>query len=402
MADKKLDQRTRQWTQPAGRAITYGPFARLADWWCASRDARIVLPHLLLPTSGGPGQPDADQPDAFGWPAGAAAWVPPAAWDTPRTRFLGQLGRGRAETEWLRYQKSVAGYLVGRARAMTNRDAAGRELAAARQRLDQLTAPGAGEAAARRSGEDNTGLSVVASRRRREFAEERAAAEAEVKRWSAELTEHDLMVAELSEPVRMRFEVAKHRAELIDAYVWRRRASYLTWLVRKHDDGSEASSLLRSGWPERPAWAARPASPDLTAPDLADPGLAQPGLAQTAPAQPDLTAPDLAQRGPAQPDLTGHDLSGTDLSEPDLSGPSAEPGVTEADPAEPRLAEPRLAEPHLSGPRPTETDPARTYPVESRLTEHYPAGADRAEADPAGVPGGRRPLADAVVDAGGA
>jgi hypothetical protein len=355
MADKKLDQRTRQWTQPAGRAITYGPFARLADWWCASRDARIVLPHLLLPAAGDPGRPDADQPDAFGWPAGAAAWVSPAAWDTARTRFLGQLGRGRAEKEWLRYQKAVAAYLVERARAMTSRDAAGRELAAAQQRLDRLAAPKDGEATARRSGEDNTGLSVVAGRRMREFGEQRAAAEAEVKRWSAELTGHDLAVAEVSEPVRMRFEVAKHRAELIDAYVWRRRASYLTWLVRKHADGSKASSLLRSGWPERPAWAARTTSPDLASPNLAQPGLNQP----------DLASPELAGAELAGPSLAGSFLAGSFLPEPSPAGSE----MAKPSPAEPGLAVPSMAKPGLAEPS---------------------AGASD------------RPLAAAVIDAGGA
>jgi hypothetical protein len=255
MAEKKLDQRTWQWTRAAGRAITYGPFARLADWWCAGRDARLDLAQLLLPAPGGAG--------GAGWPREAGAAAGPAAWDTPRTRFLGQLGRGRAEKEWLRYQKAVAGYLVGRARAIASRDAAERELQAARQRLERLAAPRDSEATARHSGEENTDLSVVASRRMREFSERREAAEAEVKHWSAERAGHDLTVAGLSEPVRMRFEVAKHRAELIDAYVWRRRAFYLTRLVRRHADGPQARSLIRAGWPERPAWAIRSASPDL-------------------------------------------------------------------------------------------------------------------------------------------
>jgi len=266
MAGRKLDQRTRQWTQPAGRSITYGPFARLADWWCATRDAQIFLPHLLLTPSGGAGDPDrATEPGPVSLPGAVAGPAALASWDTPRTRFLGQLGRGRAEKEWLRYQQAVAGYLVDRAQAMTRRDAAQRELEAARERLGALVPPRDHEAGARRSGEDDTEPSIVASRRMREFSELREAAQAEVRRWSAELTGHDLTVAELSEPVRMRFEVAKHRAELIDAYVWRRRAAYLTQLIRKHADGSKASSLIRAGWPERPAWATLTNSPDLAA-----------------------------------------------------------------------------------------------------------------------------------------
>jgi hypothetical protein len=320
MADTKLDQRTRQWTQNAGRAITYGPFARLADWWCASRDARIDLSRLLLPAPGGPGGPgDAPDPSAPGtasWAGEATAWAAGTAWDTPRTRFLGQLGRGRAEKEWLRYQQSVAGHLVKRARALTSRDAAERELRAARQRLDRLVAPTGLEAAARRSGEGSTDPAVVASRRRREFDEQRAAAQAEVQRWSAARAEHDLMVAELSEPVRMRLEVAQHRAALIDAYVWRRRASYLTWLVRKHADGSRASSLIRSDWPERPAWAIGASSPDLA--DLAEfPADLRERPADLADPAADLTQPEADLVSPA-----------TDRPEPsaDRPDPPAGPG----------------------------------------------------------------------------
>jgi hypothetical protein len=208
----------------------------------------------------------------------------------------------------------------------------------------------------------------VASRRMREFTERRAAAEAEVKRWSAELTGHDLAVAELSEPVRMRFEVAKHRAELIDAYVWRRRASYLTWLVRKHADGSKASSLLRSGWPERPAWAARTTSPDLASPNLPSPNLPSPNLPSPNLAQSDLASPDLAQ-----PDLAGSFLAGSFLAEPSPAGSE--------------VAKPAPAEPELAGP--AKRDLAEAAVTQLGLAEPSAGAGDRF-------------LAAAVVDAGGA
>ena len=108
MTTMTLRQRTRPWTWWAERAITYGPFARLGDWWAAGRDARIVLPSLLLPA----GNPT-DVPASPARPAESGS----ATWDTPRTVFLGQLGRGRAEKEWLHYQKDVAGWLVSLAEA---------------------------------------------------------------------------------------------------------------------------------------------------------------------------------------------------------------------------------------------------------------------------------------------
>jgi hypothetical protein len=320
MADRTLDRRARQWTRTAGRAITYGPFARLADWWCASRDARILLPHLLRAAPGDPVDPAGPrEPGAIRWPGPAAAAVPvaPSAWDTPRTRFLDQLGRGRAEQEWLRYQKEVAGYLVGRTRALAGRGAAERELQAAQQRLDRLAAPRDGELAARRSGEENTDLTVVASRRAAEFSAQREAAEAEVRRWSAERARHDLTVAALSEPVRIRFEVARHRAEMIDAYVWRRRAAYLTQLARRHADGPQAASVIRRGWPEHPAWAAAAASPDLAAPlaQAGSPDLVWPAATEGAPDTTGLPPPA------SWPDLAGFPPEGTSAG---LAGSPAE------------------------------------------------------------------------------
>jgi hypothetical protein len=188
-------------------------------------------------------------------------------WETPHTIVLGQLGRGRAEMEWLHYRREIAGHLISLAQARTDRDTARRQLAQAQQHLADLTPPSDAELTALRSGEQGTPPSVVQARRMRAYTERRHAAEASVQRFSAQVAGCEVAVARLSEPIRLRFEVAKTRAELIDAYVRRRRASYLTRLVRTQSDAAPAGSIIRSDWPERPGWMARTVSPDLAEPD---------------------------------------------------------------------------------------------------------------------------------------
>jgi len=252
MTKKRLIQQTRPWTKRARRAIPYGPFARLGDWLAARRDARVALPSLLV----------AHEEGTAGTPAAGA--VP---WETPWTMFLGQLGRGRAEKEWLHYRKEIVDHLISLARARADRDAARRQLEQAQEQLARLTPPSDAELTVRRSGEQDTPEAVVRARRMRAHTEQRRAAEASVQQLRVRVDEHESAVARLSEPIRLRFEVAKTRAELIDAYVRRRRASYLTRLVRTQSGEAPSSSIIRSDWPERPWWMARTISPDLANPD---------------------------------------------------------------------------------------------------------------------------------------
>lgn len=248
MTEKQLVQPTRPWTRRARRAIPYGPFARLGDRLAAKRDARAALPGLLVTH-------EEDIPHG------------PVPWETPHTVFLSQLGRGCAEKEWLHYRREIAGHLISLAQARADRDTARRQLGQAEQHLAGLTPPGDGELTARRSGEQDTPEPVVRARRMRAYTERRRAAEASVQRFSAQVAECEVAVARLSEPVRLRFEVAKTRAELIDAYVRRRRASYVTRLVRRQAEAVGTGSIIRSDWPERPEWMGRTVSPDLADPD---------------------------------------------------------------------------------------------------------------------------------------
>ena len=97
-----------------------------------------------------------------------------------------------------------------------------------------------------------------------DHADRRRAAEELVQRLSRQVAGHEATIAQLSEPVRLRFEVARTRADLIDAYVRRRRAYYLSRLVRRHSEAGQMRPLIRSDWPERPAWTTQRVSPDLS------------------------------------------------------------------------------------------------------------------------------------------
>jgi hypothetical protein len=227
--------------------IRYGPLARGSDWLCAGRDGRAGLPDG--------GQAAEDEP------GGSAAEA--AAWTTPRTVFLNQLGRGRAEQEWIRYQEDVADSQVKLTRARANLEAVGRALVEAEQRIADLKAPTADDMRTRVSGEEHTDAAVVAERRKFDYTERRSGLAAEVTRIRATLAERDAEIAELRERIRIRFERARTGADVIGAYVQRRCAAYLTRLVRKHPEGKQISALIRSGWHDRPRWSTWDAPPEI-------------------------------------------------------------------------------------------------------------------------------------------
>ncbi|WP_328458404.1 hypothetical protein [Amycolatopsis sp. NBC_00438] len=233
------------------RPLRYGPMARTSDWLCAGRDGRAGLPEVVQPAI--PPSPEAGGENA-------------APWTTPRTVFLGQLGRGRAEAEWLLYQKDVAESQVRLTRVRANRGTAARDLAAAEQRLADLAEPTEEELRTRTSGEERTDGSVLVARRRRDHTDRRVRLEQEVARIRGTLTECDIEIAELRERIRVRFERARTGADLIGAYVQRRCAAYLTRLVRKHPEGKQVGALVRSGWHDRPRWSTWDSPPELADP----------------------------------------------------------------------------------------------------------------------------------------
>jgi hypothetical protein len=236
-----------QWTKRPGKAIPYGVGARFSDWWCAGRDAKVAVK----------GTED-------------------EAVTTPRMIVLGQLGRGWAEKAWMRHQADTSATRLRLTEVRARRAGGADELAKATTRLSGLAEPTDEQLKARANGEERTPDDIRAARRLGEHARHRQGLRAEVTRLRAELAEHDAEIARLEEVLRTRFESVRTQARIIEAHIRRRRAAYLTRLVRKHKKGQELGLLLRPDWDERPEWSVWTAAPgllvDSAAPDAAPTG----------------------------------------------------------------------------------------------------------------------------------
>ncbi|MFY1637654.1 hypothetical protein ACN27F_31010 [Solwaraspora sp. WMMB335] len=248
MSRRDARRRSRRWTKRSERAIPYGPFARLTDWWCATRDARKGIPQLP-PEDARAGSTPADTEPHL---------------NTPRMMFLGQLGAGRWEKEWIVYQAEVADLTAGRRNAEAQRDAFVEQLAPARDRLRQADQPP--DTTVRLAGEQHTDAAIVAQRRRREQADRRERVAAEVGRLVEALHATQTRIAYLDEQIAIRLRVTQRRAAMIEAYVRRREAAYLTRLVRRHPQGARLNTLLRPTWPQPPRWLRADHQPATTAP----------------------------------------------------------------------------------------------------------------------------------------
>jgi hypothetical protein len=246
VTDKAVARRTKRWGG-RGSAIRYRWSERAGDWWCATRDARSGLapaasatpPALQLTTQ-------ADDPAC-------------RVWATPRIGQLGQLGRGRAEQEWIRYQAEISDLQIVRARAAARGEAARERREVSEKNLEALGENLSKEAvAAVAAGEENAPDEVRIGRRHREHAARRQALRAEIEQSRTIEQEAAAECAGLDEQVRIRHDVARVRVAMIEAYVRRRCSAYLARLVRKHPDGERIGALLRSAWTEQPSWLAVP------------------------------------------------------------------------------------------------------------------------------------------------
>lgn len=249
MTDDSVANRTKRW---AGRrhAIRYRWHERWSDWWCATRDARSGIPATAVsPEEGSPAPPP-----FLMTKLGHRASEP--VWGTPRTVALGQLGRGRAELEWIRFQAETAGLQVERGEAAARQDAAAARLAAVKARLGATKPLSKEESMAPAAGEERADEAVRVGRRNREHAARTLALNAEVRQHSDAADAAGVQLARLVGQIRIRREVAEVRVALIEAYVRHRCSAYLTRLVRKHPDGKRLGSLIRSHWTEQPSWLA--------------------------------------------------------------------------------------------------------------------------------------------------
>lgn len=241
------DKSTGKWAHEPAKPIPYPFTARLSDWWCAGRDARAGLPELPVTPNGE-----------------AAADAAADTWATPRMLFIGQLGRGMAEREWIDFQSEVSTTRVRLTQLHAKRGTLANDLARARRRLQELPAPTPEQLKVRVTGEERTSESVLVGRRRREHAERRRKLENEVTRIHAALTECDTDIAESREIIRIRLAVSHTRAEIIEAYVQRRKAAYLGRLLRKHPEGKRIGAHVDLTRREALRWATADGMPELT------------------------------------------------------------------------------------------------------------------------------------------
>jgi outer membrane murein-binding lipoprotein Lpp len=232
MSKNEVQRRSQRWTRRSEKPIRYGLLARLADWWCATHDARRGLPELP--------EDDRSTPD------------PEVPTGTPHMSFLGHQGIERMAKEWIVYQSEVADPMAHQSDLEAKREALRDELKIATERFGTLDR-GAADSS-RVAGEERTDAGIVAQRRVNAYAAKRDEAKAKVDRLTADLNGMSAEIAQIAKRVAIRREIHERRADIIEAHIRRRRAAYETRLVRKHPQGLFLNRLLRPEWPDVPDW----------------------------------------------------------------------------------------------------------------------------------------------------
>jgi hypothetical protein len=214
--------------------VRYGPITRAVDWWCAHRDAKLDVDALFT--------------------TGTL---------TPHMVLIGQLGLGYIEQEWLRYRSDVANDLEGLSIARARHAAATKALALAELELREGAEPSDEQLTRRVGGEERTAVSVIRNRR---LAEHRRRAEDAATRTQQLLNDWQQSQAAIGQHcdlVQARFRLAQARAFAAAGYVFRRRSSYLSHLIRRNPDGKRIGQLTRADFIESPQWMVAARSPDL-------------------------------------------------------------------------------------------------------------------------------------------
>lgn len=249
MTDKSVARRTKLWIK-RGASIRYRWTERCSDWWCASRDAKAGTPATPTPHAAGvPGTPLI----AMGAKASAGD-QPSTRWGTPRTVVLAQLGRARAEREWILFHVDTADLQIDRAQATARRAAADERLRSTTEEREALARATDDMPPGTAPGEENASTEVKTGRRHAEHAARLQALRNREREARQSMDEADVEVARLDEQIRIRREVAEVRVAMIEAYVRRRCSAYLNRLVRTHPDGKRLGSLIRTDWQQRPSW----------------------------------------------------------------------------------------------------------------------------------------------------
>lgn len=208
------------------RPIRYGPFARLADWWNATRDGHAGLPDV--------------------------AADPPL---TPTFEAHARTYDDRRHHEW----KNVVVDTAELSRHAAQLEARISEIEHAAllvdKRLEALPeALSAADLEQRRGGEVDTDVAVVRLRRAREHEARRAPALQELAELRVELQSLRVELIQTRRAIRTRETVGAVRIRRLHAHTQRRLASYQRRLVRVHPDGPRLVPLLAPHLPTLPDW----------------------------------------------------------------------------------------------------------------------------------------------------
>ena len=261
---------TDQWARPPERPTRYRLPDRLSDMAHGWLDGRRGLPHLPQMAAGsGDGSPvtaapgdspgTLPAPAAGPGPAGRLSWLL-----SPRLIVLSTWAREHIRAEEMSYWNDCAAWKEELLGFRAAEDAAAKELAAAKERLEQAQRPLTDqERRVRRLAEqDQTARpeGFVAGRRQAAWDRRLRTAEREYQATAARHAEAACQAQLREELIRDRLAVARAAALRYHEYAMRRIATYQQQLIRRHRRGADLNLLMMSHpvGPDLPAWTLNP------------------------------------------------------------------------------------------------------------------------------------------------
>ena len=214
----------------------YGPFARLADWWHATRDGKVGLPAI---DTGLPG-------------TGPSGTGPPL---TPTFEAHSHTYQDRCYHEQQKMIVRTAELGDREARINARIAEAEQAMLLVEKRLEAYPEkPTTGELEDRRSGESTTDIAIVRLRRSREHAARRSPLVDEAVGLRTELQSLRVELEQTRQGILTCKTLCAVRIHRLHAHTMRRLACYQRRLVRVHPEGARLVPLLAPHYPQLAGW----------------------------------------------------------------------------------------------------------------------------------------------------